>query len=890
MEMRLLPTKLNSPPLRNKIVSRKALTDNISKGIESGGRLTLVSAPAGCGKTTVVNEWVKSTERFCSWITLDEGDNDPKCFFQYLLASLEKLDNSIGKHAKSLLAGPFMPPARTVMSYIVNDLVDHNRPTVIILDDFHVIKTSYINEFLQCFLENLPDFIHLIIITREDPQLQLSKLRVRNHIVEIRAVDLGFDKDEANSFFSNVMGLKIGNSLIDKFLSKTEGWIAGLQLAGLSIRDYDEAQIEDFAKEFSGSNRYIIDYLVEEVLGHLEEPLKEFVYTTSVLDRMNTGLCREITGMDNSEIILYELEHMNLFLVPLDDNRKWYRYHHLFADSIRTGLKKEYKEELYKKASAWHEEKGFLNEAVNYSLKSGSPDEALRLIEKAAPQLFENAQQSTFLTWVDMIPHSAVVNSQGAAVKKAWALLISGRIGELKQFTAQLDNDFINNLTPLNRGLYLGLMANLVNYEENPETENMALEALELIGDSDITARIATLNTLADARKRNGKTDKALESHSMAFTAAKNLGFSFITLLALYQYGITLGIMGKRRAASVLAEDFLRDMLNEYGKPVPLMGILYALLASLYYEENRLDKAHAYALKAQKSLSEISLDWIINVDITLMNIKFAYGRPEEAEDFMNTITSLSNQANFKMFAFRNSSARTDLLLRTGRMNEAAGWESEWRLTPEDKPNATREIWYFTYVRMLMLKGNLDGAAKLTDSLQRSMAEGGRQGRLITLYILKSILNKLTGDMKNALDYMDKAVLLASSEGCFRAFLDEGIAVYELLMELSSKDNRFVDELLILFKEETQRNINGWSSYINFEKSPENLENQMIEELSERELELLRLIAEGLTNNEISRSLYISINTTQWHITNIYGKLGVKNRTQALARARELRLI
>jgi len=888
MENILLATKLNAPLLKDRTVRRKELTDKINKGIDCGSKLTLISSPAGSGKTTVVRQWMQTADFSVSWISLDEADNDPAVFFRYLIASLKKIDDKIGIHAHNMFGGPFTPVVRSLMVSLVNDLYKAGKAAAIVLDDFHLIRSAYLNEFLQGFIENKPDFVHVIIMTREDPGFQLSKLRVRNEITELRTADLCFSRQDAYNFFTKVMDIDAKWPVIDKFLQKTEGWIAGLQLAALSVRDCDKREIEKFANEFSGSNRYIIDYLVEEVLGRLSESLREFIYATAVLDRMNAELCDFILQKSGSDAILKELYRLNLFLIPLDSCNIWFRYHHLFADSVRAGAEKEYTNIFLKKAVKWFDQNGYLEEAVHYAIRSGDVDGALLLIERLIPELFKTARLPALLTLLEALPDIAVMNNQVIAVSKAWALLVSGNVKGVRDFVSQLGDNFISKLDNLNKGLYLGLMATLMNYEENPKTENLAAQAIELIGDRDVAGRIAALNTLADAQKRNGKTKAALETYKASFDTARPLGFSFITLLTLYQYGITLDIVGKRKEALKLAEDYLNEMFLFYGGPVPMAGIVYALLAALYYEENDLPGAQDCALTAQKFLFEMSLNWIINVDITVLNIKIATGRYEEAQALLDVnYGEITRQMNFKIFAFGNAAAKAELYLRNAGIKEALAFVSDWNLSPADKPSVTREQWYFTYVRILLFNNNLDEAAKLIEYLESSIVQGERLGRLIPLLILKSIHAVLQKDDQSAAEHLGRAAQLAAPQGYIRPFLDEGALVLKMLRRLNC-GNAFVSTLIEQFDKELE--CPGWTGHLKLAPAAGHFACNQAENLSGRELEVLRLIAKGLSNKEISGELYISINTTQWHISHIFSKLGVKNRVAAVKKAQEERLI
>lgn len=849
----ILTTKLFVPEIRSNFVIRKSLVDKLIYGINTKSKLTLVSAPAGYGKTTLILELMNSINLDNAWISLDDSDNDLIQFLSYLIAALKKAGVNIRGNTEEVACDFSLSSTNLPITMIINDISSLEKEIILVLDDFHFIHNPQVIDTVKYLLEHQPPDFHLIIITREDPQLPLSRLRVQERLTEIRIEDLCFSKDEATDFFIQVMGLKLSDKVVDDITFRTEGWIAGLKLAGLSLNGYDEKDIEEFIRMFNDNNRYIIDYLVEEVISHQTEAVRDFLRKTSVLTRMNGEICDAVTGKSNGKLLLQELEKMNLFLIPLDSKREWYRYHHLFADSLRTELSKEEKLQLHKKAALWLEYNGFKQEAVSHAIKSEDMRLSLKLVEDNMEKAFNSAQLGTFVKWLELLPEDLVRESEILSVRKAWALLLIGKGSEARSYIDSLGKDFAEKTTSHNKGLLLSLMALFALHEGKANSGILAEEALRYLEPWDSMARSATLSTLGRAQESRGKIVDAVKTHRMAYSESFKLGHTFVTTLALMNLGASLNVMGRRKDAIELFTGYIDGMIHEFGKPLPHIGIIYVAISELYYEGNELDKAKFYIDKGSDLCQSIFFNWYQNIGITEARIQFARGEKETAIKSIKKSLDAIPEDNLSEFLINHVSALTELLLRSGNLDEAAKYEEKLKRFIDCAGNIVGEKACLAYARLLIYQGSTDEALKLLESVKEKTEESQKVRGLIAYYIIYSKALNLNGDHEKAASTMDMAKRLAEPQGYVRLFLDEDkTAPYPIL--------------------ERQE------------------EHERTQGLSQREFEILQLLAKGMSNSEISKALFISKNTTQWHISHIYSKLEVRSRTQAVVKAGELKIL
>jgi LuxR family maltose regulon positive regulatory protein len=553
MAMPLLTTKLYIPPLRPGLVPRPRLIERLDDGLRRGHKLTLVSAPAGFGKTTLIANWKLTTSALAPersadasvdncqlvWLSLDEGDNDPMRFFSYLVATLRQCDEAIGQATQSLLGAQQLPPVESLVTLLINDIAVTSMPVILVLDDYQFIHNAAIHLAVAFLLERQPPHMHTVIATRTDPPLPLPRLRARGEMTEIRADDLRFTAGEAAAFLNQTLGLALDAEKIAALEARTEGWIAGLQLAALSMKGAKD--MAGFVSAFSGSNRHVIDYLAEEVLARQPEEVRDFLHQTSILDRFCAPLCNAVTGHNDSDEMLRQLEQANLFLIPLDDRREWYRYHRLFADFLRTDLAPERSAPLHLQAAHWFETYDLLPEAVNhvlaYTAATGDTDEAIRVITLAGSRALSEGALVTLLGWLDALPDGVVRASGWLASFRTWCLLMTGQSEMAMSYIQSAEATLEHSSSSVDRGRVLGLRCTVSNAQD---ILRMAPEALDLIGDADPLSRTGTLFTLGDAQDAVGDVAGAVETFRECYHLSQKHGHQIMAAVALAHLAISI--------------------------------------------------------------------------------------------------------------------------------------------------------------------------------------------------------------------------------------------------------------------------------------------------------------------------------------------------------------
>ncbi len=620
---RLLTTKLYLPPPRPNAVLRPRLTEQLERGLNLGCKLILVSASAGFGKTALVSEWLRLRARgnegppLCAsaWLSLDEADNDPTRFFTYLVAALQQLDKAIGQ---GLRLTPQLPPVESLVTVLVNDLALLSGPAVLVLDDYHLIRTPLIHDTLELLLSHQPPHLHLVITTREDPPLPLSRWRVRGHLVEIRQDELRFTPDEVSAFMRHTMGLPLQPTAIAALEARTEGWVAGLQLAAISMQGRDERSLAEFIEAFSGSHRYVIDYLVEEVIQQQPDDIRRFLRETAILGRLSGPLCDAVLSRGAGEqrgrgekdspphlrtsaplpgsgqAILERLEQSNLFLIPLDDERRWYRYHHLFAEFLRTELDTVQQARLHRRAVCWFEANGLFAEAIQHALAAGDVVEAGRLIALAAPEALRRGELATLTGWLQALPDEFVQANYELTIFKAWLLWLTGQ-GALAEDTIHSASAVMPKDAPRRiRGRLVSLLALLALGHQGDEGLQLAQEALSLIDEDDVFFRSITLLVIGEVRNYAGDSVGAAQVFEEILQLGQKLSDPFLMIGGAMNLAQQWNWQGKRRQSVALCHQIIDEWDDSNGRPFPLIGLVYYTLAEMEYYAHNLDLAQQY--------------------------------------------------------------------------------------------------------------------------------------------------------------------------------------------------------------------------------------------------------------------------------------------------------
>jgi LuxR family maltose regulon positive regulatory protein len=880
----LLITKLHIPPTRVDLVARPRLMEQLEQG--SQVKLTLVSAPAGYGKSTLASEWARQTRLPVAWLTLDPGDNDLKRWVTYLVAAIQTIAPEFGEMTGALLEGPQPSPPQPVLTALVNELDDLQRLIALVLDDYHVITNPAIHEAIAFLLEHLPEFIHLVILTRADPPLPLARIRAQNQLVEIRADDLRFTAEEASAFINEIMGLGLSRENIRTLEARTEGWISGLQLAAISMQGLDAKQLADFLAGFTGGYHYIVDYLMEEVLERQPDAMREFLLQTSILERMTGGLCDALTGGSNGQRMLERLEKRNLFIVPLDEERQWYRYHQLLADVLQNQLQQSYPEplpDLHRRASQWFENKGFLEEAISHAVKSKDIERTTRLIEQNAMAMLMQGELVTLLNWIKPIENLAG-DRPWLSTYKSWALTLSGQLDLAEDWLRKAESA----IPPSSFERYKELMGHIEAIRayiaeargEASQTIKHAQKALEFLPESNQAVRSVVTFTLGTAYRLIGDHTKATQALKAARRTARIAGNRYLELGAVFTLADLTFDHGELHKAFDMYQETLRLATRPGGQKSPAAGMAYFGLGLIHYEWNDLEAALENTLQA----IDLCQQWghFVNLAASLVllsRLKQAQGDLDSAQQAILKAEELTRSHTLALRAESwVTGFRAGLWLAQGNLEAANRWAKECGLGKVAESSYLREAEYLSLVRVYLATEQSDRALELTRELQSAAEASGRIGNVIETLVLRALAYQAKDDFSQALTALEWALTLAQPEGYIRVFLNEGTLMAELLRRAGSQGIKpqFVAELL--------------SEFVQISGSEDSHWQPLIEPLSERELEILQLLADGLSNLDIAERLVITAGTVKAHTASIYRKLNVNSRSQAAAQARKLGLL
>jgi LuxR family maltose regulon positive regulatory protein len=886
----LVRTKFFIPPSFPTHIIRSRLINLLNDSLNRP--LILISAPAGYGKTTLVSNWVKETGINSSWLSLDAGDNDPMRFLQYLVASLLPIAPNIEGDLNGILQGMQPEKFDTVINLLTNELTSFSSSFVLVLDDFHVIQSETVLKIITNFLEHLPRQIHLVILTRTDPPLSLSRMRVRNMLLDIRADQLRFTQNEIAAFLNDTMGLTLSINDLVAMETRTEGWIAGIQLAALSMQSVKD--IHGFISAFTGSHHYIMDYLVEEVLKLQPKQVSTFLLQTSILDRLNGPLCEavvesEIAGSIDGQTMLKSLEEMNLFVIPLDNERRWYRYHHLFADVLRKRLEYQFPHllsDLHRRASQWYEQNGFFAECIQQAIAAGDQDRAAELIEQNGCFLLISGEVATLLKWVDSINFKSETHPW-LAVQKAWALAMTGDFNRIEP-TLQEPEKLLAQFEPtVEVNTLLGTIAAARAFTSNSKGDiqsaaEYARQALVLLPDcSSISKSIRSVTTLilGDTSWIDGKLDEAAQAYTEAIKIGREAKNFHMVIIANSNLADILIEQGHLHRASSIFNNCLKMAIRPDGQRSALAGRLYAGLGRLAYEHNQLDEADQFI----QMCIEICQQWgeteiQANSFALLARLNQIQGNPEQANEAIRHAEQLSSE--HPLSTRRSIQMKSDFVfvwLAQGNLEKVSQLNRKFPLSIETENPYHREPEKVITLRILVAQNDYEAALMLSDRLLKKAEPVGQMGLVIETLILQALAYQGMKDADQALLSLERAITIAQSEGYVRSFLDEGEAMTRLLCQFQSRQIGSSYATVLLSQIDKTSGKTQPSMQI------------LSEPLTSREVEVLKLIESGCSNQEIAGQLVISIPTVKRHISNIYSKLEVQSRTQAVAIGKELKI-
>ena len=941
----LLKTKLHIPPIRPGLVSRPRLIERLNAGLGQNlsRKLTVISAPAGFGKTTLIAQWLDTARCPSAWLSLDESDQEETRFLAYVIAALRTTETrqdsarNIGKGLLSELQSPQPPPAEAVLISLINDLAALPDRMLLVLDDYHLIDAQAIHAAVAFLLEHLPPQIHLVIATREDPPLALARLRARGQLTELRAADLRFTSAEAAQFLNQAMGLDLAAQDIAALEARTEGWIAGLQLAAISMQGREDTV--SLIKSFAGSHRYVLDYLLEEVLERQPEGIQAFLLQTAILDGLTGSLCDAVRfgvaetqssfrgtgvrlngveaspGQEDGQTILEALERANLFIVPLDEERRWYRYHSLFADLLRQRLRQMRREQvpaLHRRASEWYELNGFVEQAIEHALQGDDPVRPARLLDEQAEAIWLRGEHANLQRWLAKLPDEVVFSRPQLCIFHAWYLFAGGQQEAAEQRLQACEQRFepaadggTENRSPNGeggiadsdrmklRGMAAVIRAFMATYLG--DIEAMAFhgrQALERLPEQELIWRRNAALALGDAQGFKGDVEAAYHARLQAAEAAAQAGDTFFSIMAYMKVAVTLREQGRLRDTLALCQ---REIQRADSSGLPrgsVVGALLAIwgeaLAELGNLEEAADLANQGVALAERGMDLALRGWSY---LCISRILFSAGDTDGAHRIFQRVESTARESNLPAWITSQVAAwQARVWLAQGRLEAASEWAVRRGLYTGEKSKPLPELdfasllEYVVLARILIAQGKLEQAHGLLPWMLEAAEVGGRTSKSIEILGIQSMAFQAEGKLTLALQSLERALSLAEPLGFAGAFVDEGPPMARLLYEAAARGiaPEYARCLLSAFQVQAPGQYDRPKIQVQ--------EQDLIEPLSEREMEVLQLIAKGLTNREIASRLFLSLNTVKAHSRNIYGKLDVHSRTQAVVRARTLGIL
>jgi LuxR family maltose regulon positive regulatory protein len=904
----LVATKFHVP--RAGLVPRPRLLAGLAQGIGRG--LTVVCTPAGFGKTTLLGDWTRHCRRPVAWLSLDAGDNDPARFWRYVAAALEGVRPGAGEPVGVLLGSRRRPPLEAVATTLINQLavVPDAGAVVLVLDDYHLIEAPAVHDSVAFLVERLPPGLRLVLASRTDPPLPLARLRARGQLAELRSGDLRFTPGETAAFLREATGRDLPAASVAALQERTEGWVAGVQLAALSLRGH--ADPARFVATFSGSHRYVLDYLGEEVLARQPGEVVRFLLETSVLERLSGPLCDAVIGRTGSQQLLEALERANLFVVPLDEVRGWWRCHHLFADLLRARLERTRPQQLpglHRAAAAWHEEHGLADDAIRHALAAGDVEWAARLIERYFDAVFRRAEEATLARWLSALPAEAVRARPRLCLAQAVAAAVGGQLEAVEPLLADAERALATGDEPCEPsvGRALSVLANAPGAIAVLRADLARLrgdaaravacgqQALTHLGQRDWLLRSQVAWNLAAADWLRGRLGQAERGLAEVVAERRAAGEGYLAMRVGYELGRVQRAQGRLGAALRTYEQAL-EIAGDAGRAPPPAGIAHVGLAEVLYERGELAATHGHATEGVTLCRQLACAAPLAIGLAVLaRIRQAQGDTAGALEAMGEAARV--ELSPQVVALLNPVPvwRARLLLARGEAAEAARWANQRGLRADDQPSYPREGEYLVLARVLLAQHAPGQALTLLQRLCAQAAAQGRTGSVIEIRALQALAQQAAGDPAGALVPLTEALTLAWGEGYVRVFVDEGAPMARLIGRLSAAQRTgqvalpaavppdYLDRLARAFQPGGARTAPRTT------RSTAAVAG-LVEALTGRELQVLTLLAAGKSNQQIADELVVVLDTAKKHVGHILGKLSSANRTQAVAHARALGLL
>jgi LuxR family maltose regulon positive regulatory protein len=895
----MLLTKLHIPHAGNNIVHRSVLYEKLNIGLSR--KLILVSAPAGFGKTTVVSDWINQNKISAAWFSIDKADNDPVEFLSYIISGIQSIQKGFGESALKLLHSPNKQSGESIASLLINEVLDISLNFILVLDDFHLINSNEVLKLLTYFLEHIPGNIHIVILTRSDPALSLSRLRSQHQLVELRSSDLIFSANDISVLFNKK--LKLGLSIDDVYAleTKTEGWIAGLQLTALSM--HGRENISEFIQDLKGDNRYIMDYLMEEVLKIQTDDIKDFLLQTSILEQMSAPLCNEVLNRNDSQLILETLEKNNMFVIHLDEERNWYRYHHLFADLLKQRLQLLEKEDiigLHNKACCWFEQHNMIDFAIGHALAIKNHEKSIQLIGEVVEEMWETGEHSAILRYGNLLPVELIRKNPEFCLYYSWILITTGQIEEAEPFlgsaekiTTKLINDKLSSKEEIRKNkILLGKLSTAMAYMKlfsapAEKIINYGKIAIENLSEENHLWIGWAWYSIGNAEMSRGNLEESRKALENALKHSRRSGNLYLISTITTTIATRKLTIGQYNSAYEQCSDLLSFMkdrgysrLSEtewtYSGLFTIMSVIQCIWTD--FDEALENVKIAYDLcKNEKNIRHK-----IMAVLAYSYILHAHEDKTGAFDKINELEDVLRQ--YKISPFLASTYigwKIYLLIDMGQTNKANDFAKEMGLGLKEKITSEHLLSHIFYIRLMLVQYKFDEAELLLSELYAIADQAKGIEWLVQLKILYAVMYKMRDEHEKAIVNFIEAVELAAGENLLIYFLFDLNITNDLLNDIyriqASENTKIPDKF-----------INNLKRVIETKKN--RLKNRAESELSARELDTLKLIAENLMNQEIADKLFISVNTVKTHLKNINLKLGVESRVEAVTKAKELRLI
>ncbi|MBV7333849.1 LuxR C-terminal-related transcriptional regulator [Chloroflexi bacterium TSY] len=887
----MLQTKLFVPHDRSdEYIQRTRLTSQLEHGSQQ--RFTLISAPAGFGKTSLVAEWIRQYERAAAWLSLDETDNEPTRFLAYLVAAIQTVDHSVGEIVDRLIQQSSLPPKSYLLIPLLNGIAHRTKPLVLVLNDYHLIHDPTCHSFIKYLLNNAPPQLRLFILTRQNPPISFGRLRMEGQLFELSEQDLAFSETEATNFLNRAMGLELKQSELATLVNRSEGWIAGLQMAALSLRQMDPEHRSDFIVRFAGSHPHLMDYLVEEVLSQQTPEIQRFLMMTSVLERICLPLCEALVGddlvkqarpseFDQASDLLTSLAQANLFLTSLDEERYWYRYHALFRDCLRVRYMRNHPDELpevYCKAAEWHVAAGYLADAIQLGFASEDMDWVASLIAQKADTLWRYQDMLLLQEWLLKIPLEVKHRHPKLLLTHAWSAHILGDMSLAHRLLIEFDAASLDyEVDAEQKGIRALVEGALLREHDSTAAVVLYREAKQLLPDVSASWRASADIGLGFALMEQGALDESLAVFSMARSANRLIGNIHAVLFIESQIGTIQFQQGYLQRAHATFQSALdrTDANDELTlmRAWPQLGMAMILL-----ERNQLSDAAEATLKAielAKQSSDRKL--LVNGYVLLAFVQMTTGETASASALLNLAEQIADEASMATLQKQVELAFVQFYLRTEKTNQLQSWVNKLELPSMILQAHARFEEILLAGRVLIVRGQLSTARQLLDATKTQLRDP-HDRRFFKIDLHRALLFAVDGKQREAVQLIEQLLPIAEQENLQRTFLNLGEPMETLLRSVALHPTKrgFLKTLLAAFDAVAP---------------PIRVVNQaLIEPMSQTELAILAHLAAGLSNQQIAEERTVAISTIKWHLKNIYGKLQVSSRTAAIARARELALL